>query len=111
MSVTTTGKVTKKKLSATQDSFTKLSRAFSTWLTPSLSVRETGFDVKESFRDSRGTVFLPAVHSIHGDQIQWSIFRRQVVATLPNVCAQFEVDLSKAQESITDMASQFRYVY
>ena len=104
-----------KKSSKTTDSFTKISRAFSTWLTRPLSPCDddsSAVGVKPADRGgsttSHGGVFLPAVHSVHGDQLQWNIFHRQMVGSLPKVCAQLNLDLSEAQESITNMASHFK---
>ena len=94
------------------DSFTKISRAFSTWLVHSsqcdapstVGLEETG--VTEGSADC--AVFLPAVHSVHRNQLQWSIFRRQLVGSLPKVCAGLEISLSEAQHTLMDLTSQFQ---
>ncbi len=103
------------KSSKTIDSFTKICRAFSTWLTRPLSPCNDDSSAigvepvdKEVSSASHSGVFLPAVHSVHGDQLQWSILHRQMVASLPKVCAPLKLDLSEAQESITTMASNFK---
>ena len=107
------------KPSKITDSFTKISRAFSTWLAvPSSpyddddsSASQVDPGTKETSSDSRavgGGVFLPAVHSFHGDQLQWNIFHRQMVGSLAKVCSQLKLDLAEAQESVTSVARQFR---
>ena len=96
--------------SKTTDSFTKISQAFSTWLAPPSSPSDDGhgtIQVEPAAKESDG-VFLPAVHSVHGNQLQWNIFHRQIVASLPKVCSQFKLDLPEAQETLTNMAKQFK---
>ena len=102
------------------DSFTKISRAFSIWLAVPSSPYDDDDDssasqvdpgTKETSSDGSavgGGVFLPAVHSFHGDQLQWNIFHRQMVGSLAKVCSQLKLDLAEAQESVTSMARQFR---
>ena len=102
------------------DSFTKISRAFSTWLAVPSSPYNDDDDssasqvesvAKETYSDGSavgGGVFLPAVHSFHGDKLQWNIFHRQMVGSLAKVCSQLKLDLAEAQESITNIARQFK---
>ena len=102
------------------DSFTKISRAFSTWLAVPSSPYDDDDDssasqvepaAKETYSDGSavgGGVFLPAVHSFHGNKLQWNIFHRQMVGSLAKVCSQLKLDLAEAQESITNIARQFK---
>lgn len=107
---------TEEKSSKTTASFTKISRVFSTWLThPSSPCDDKPSAIgvepvtKGVSSDSHvGGVFLPVVHSVHGDQLQWNIFHRQLVASLPKLCSQLKLDLTEAQESVTNTARQFK---
>ena len=100
------------------DSFTKISRAFSTWLPRPSSPSEdepgavraepVAKGVSHVSHIEGGGVFLPAVHSVHGDQLQWNIFHRQLVASLTKVCSQLKLNLPDAQESLTNTARQFK---
>ena len=102
------------------DSFTKISRAFSTWLAVPSSPYDNDDDssasqvepaAKETYSDGStvgGGVFLPAVHSFHGNKLQWNIFHRQMVGSLAKVCSQLKLDLAETQESITNIARQFK---
>ena len=108
------------KSSKITDSFTKISRAFSTWLAVPSSPYDDDDDssasqvkpaAKETYSDGSavgGGVFLPAVHSFHGDKLQWNIFHRQMVGSLAKVCSQLKLDLAETQESITNIARQFK---
>lgn len=86
-------------------SFDKLSGALVTWtthcVTASTAVGGCGLEEREH-------VFLPAVHSVTGRQLQWSIFSKQLNSALEKVCSSLKVNLAHAQEIITDYTSQFK---
>ena len=81
-------------------SFVKLSRALATWT--------TSFVTTSHVAGKSVDVYLPAVHSVTGKQIQWNIFRRQLNSALPKVCASLNVNLTYAQQKVTEYASHFQ---
>ena len=89
-------------------SFTKLSMAVTNWVTGS----QVDCDQQaKPLGDGSGqcsVVFLPAVHSVTGNQLQWNIFSRQLALSLTGVCADLEVNASHAQESLTGFTRHFQ---
>ena len=80
----------------------KLSRAVKVW------VSSEGCVTTPPPRAQDEVVYLPAVHAVSGHQLQWGIFRRQLMSSLPRVCADFRVSLEEAQDKVIQLAGHFQ---
>ena len=99
------GDISRDSEDVTETFYTKLLAAVRVWVSSSAIDISTGLPQETGEERS---VHLPPVHSVSGHQLQWNIFRRQMMSSLPRVCSDFKLNLQQSQDKVVQLASHFQ---
>ena len=99
------GDISRDSEDVTETFYMKLLAAVRVWVSSSAIDISTGLPQETGEERS---VHLPPVHSVSGHQLQWNIFRRQMMSSLPRVCSDFKLNLQQSQDKVVQLASHFQ---